>query len=85
MKVIDIEVHEIAPEYHDWIAYPLNHYYGPTRRTIYVAHTDNALAASAKAAARPKHKKQSTVTSGPTPLHGSATRPRWPWAQRCTI
>ena len=43
MKVIDIEVHEIAPEYHDWIAYPLNHYYGPTRRTVYVTHTDNGL------------------------------------------
>ncbi len=43
MKVTEIEVHEIALEYVDWIAYQLNHYYGPTRRTVYVAHTDDGL------------------------------------------
>ena len=43
MQVTEIEVHQITPEYHDWIAFQLNHYYGPTRRTIYVAHTDNGL------------------------------------------
>jgi len=43
MKVTDIEVHEIWPEYEDWIAYPLQHYYGPARRTVYVAHTDTGL------------------------------------------
>ena len=43
MKVVEIEVHEITPEYHDWIAYPLNHYYGPTQRTVYLVHTDNGL------------------------------------------
>ena len=41
MKVTQIEVHEITMEYEDWIAYQLNHYYGPIRRTVYVAHTDN--------------------------------------------
>ena len=43
MQVTEIEVHQITPEYHDWIAFQLNHYYGPTRRTIYVGHTDNGL------------------------------------------
>ncbi|NKB71573.1 MAG: hypothetical protein GKR89_31250 [Candidatus Latescibacteria bacterium] len=43
MRVTEIEVHEITPEYHDWIAYQLNHYYGPTRRTVYVVHTDTGL------------------------------------------
>ena len=43
MKVTEIEVHRIALEYHDWIAYPLNHYYGPIHRTVYVAHTDTGL------------------------------------------
>ncbi len=43
MKVTDIEVHEITLEYEDWIAYQLNHYYGPARRTVYVVHTDNGL------------------------------------------
>jgi len=28
-------------EYEDWIAYQLNHYYGPSRRTVYVVHTDD--------------------------------------------
>ena len=43
MKVTEIEAHEITLEYVDWISYQLNHYYGPVRRTIYVAHTDNGL------------------------------------------
>ena len=41
MRVVEIEVHEIAIPYGDWISYSLNHYYGPTRRTVYVAHTDS--------------------------------------------
>jgi len=43
MKITDIEVHEITPEYEDWIAYQLNHYYGPVGRTVYVVHTDTGL------------------------------------------
>ncbi|MBM3276537.1 MAG: hypothetical protein FJY95_00430 [Candidatus Handelsmanbacteria bacterium] len=43
MKVTQIEVHQITLEYQDWIAYEMNHYYGPNRRTVYVAHTDNGL------------------------------------------
>lgn len=41
MKVTEIEVHQITPEYEDWIAYQLNHYSGPASRTVYVAHTDD--------------------------------------------
>ena len=43
MKVIEIEVHPITLEYVDWIAYQLNHFYGPITRTVYVVHTDNGL------------------------------------------
>ena len=43
MKVTEIEVHHITVPYVDWIAYQLNHFYGPTKRTIYVAHTDTGL------------------------------------------
>ncbi|MEC9380240.1 MAG: hypothetical protein VX528_14830, partial [Candidatus Latescibacterota bacterium] len=43
MKVTDIEVHRIALPYVDWISYQLNHFYGPTSRTIYVVHTDDGL------------------------------------------
>jgi len=43
MRVTEIEVHEIGLEYEDWIAYQLNHFYGPLRRTVYVARTDTGL------------------------------------------
>ena len=43
MKVTKIEVHEISLEYQDWIAYPVSHYQGVNRRTVYVAHTDTGL------------------------------------------
>lgn len=43
MKVTDIEVHEYWTRYADWIADPLQHYYGPQKRVLYVAHTDTGL------------------------------------------
>ena len=43
MKVTEIEVHVISLPYQDWLAYPLNHYSAPSRRTVYVAHTDTGL------------------------------------------
>lgn len=43
LKITDIEVYDITVPYTDWIAYELNHYYGPTRRTIYVVHTNSDL------------------------------------------
>ena len=43
MRVTEIEVHEITLEFHDWIHYQLNHYNGPSHRTIYVAHTNDGL------------------------------------------
>ena len=43
MKITEIEVHEITLEYQDFLAYQLNHYYGPIQRTVYVVHTDTGL------------------------------------------
>ncbi len=43
MKITEIEVHEITLEYKDFLAYQLNHFYGPIRRTVYVVHTDAGL------------------------------------------
>ena len=43
IKLIDIEVHNITDEFLDWIAYELNHFYGPWKRTVYVVHTDAGL------------------------------------------
>ena len=36
MKVTEIEVHEISLPFQDWLAYPLNHYGSPSRRTMLV-------------------------------------------------
>ena len=41
MKVTEIETHHVAIEYQDWIAYQLNHYYGPRRQTVYAVHTED--------------------------------------------
>ncbi len=43
MKITEIEIHQVSLPYQDWLAYPLNHYGGPTRCTIYIAHTDTGL------------------------------------------
>ena len=43
MHVVEIEVHELTVPYRAWLAYPLAPYSGPTRRTVYVAHTDSGL------------------------------------------
>ena len=43
MKITSIDIHEIQLEYVDWISYQLNHYYGPSKRTIYEVHTDEGL------------------------------------------
>ena len=43
MKVTEIEVHEVMLEYQDFLAYQLNHYYGPAKRVVYVVHTDTGL------------------------------------------
>ena len=41
MKVTDIEIHPISLAYQKWQEYALNHYYGPSKRVVYVVHTDD--------------------------------------------
>jgi len=43
LRITNIETHDITVPYEDWIAYELNHFYGPTRRTIYIVHTNSDL------------------------------------------
>ena len=43
LRVTEIETHHITLEYHDWLAYPFNHFYGPVQRTVYVVHTNAGL------------------------------------------
>lgn len=43
LRITGIDVHEIQVPYEDWISYELNHYYGPSKRAIYVVHTNSEL------------------------------------------
>jgi L-alanine-DL-glutamate epimerase-like enolase superfamily enzyme len=43
LKFTDIEIHDVTLEYQDWIAYQLNHFYGPSHRRIYIVHTNTGL------------------------------------------
>ena len=40
VRVTKIDVHKIEVPYEDWIHYDLNHFYGPSKRTIYEVHTN---------------------------------------------
>lgn len=43
LKITDVESHEIMVPYRDFVSYELNHYYGPSRRFIYVVRTNSDL------------------------------------------
>ncbi|MDA0660764.1 MAG: mandelate racemase/muconate lactonizing enzyme family protein [Planctomycetota bacterium] len=43
LKITDIKVHQIQLPYQDWAAYVMNHFHGPTKRTIYEVHTNSGL------------------------------------------
>ena len=83
MKVTEIEVHRITPEYEDWIAYQMNHYSGPASRTIYVVHTDDGRVGLGEGG-RPNRRRLSISTSAPIPSNGSGTKPHSLWGQPCT-
>ena len=76
IRITDIEVHEIMLPYYDWIADVLNHYYGPTRRTVYVVHTDKGLIGLGESGERED-------TLGRVLGTGSVTRRHLVSAKRC--
>jgi len=43
LTITEIESHDIMVDYEDWIHYGLQYFYGPTRRTIYIAKTKSGL------------------------------------------
>ncbi len=43
IRITNIETHDITVDYDDWIAYQLNHYHGPTTRSVYLVHTNKGL------------------------------------------
>ena len=78
MKVTAIDIHEIQLEYVDWIAHQLNHYYGPSRRTIYEVQTDEGLVGLGESGTyraagdhRPVHRHQPLRLDGRRDLPGS--------------
>ena len=77
MKVTEIEVHQITPEYQDWIAYQLSHYAGPASRTVYVVHTDDGRVGLGEGG-RPEPQEVIDQYIGTNPLqNGSGTKPHW--------
>ena len=43
LRVTQIECHDIYPEYQDFLDYVLMHFYGPSKRTVYIVHTNKGL------------------------------------------
>lgn len=74
IRVTEIEVHDITVDYHDWIAYPLNHFYGPSTRTVYVVHTDAGLVGLGESGSRePQEKINKYIGSNPFDWIGDET------------
>jgi L-alanine-DL-glutamate epimerase-like enolase superfamily enzyme len=69
LRVTDIETHEISVPYKDWIAYELNHYYGPTRRTIYVVRTNSNLIGLGEGGRSPEAESVLEQYIGSNPFH----------------
>ena len=84
MKVTEIEVHEISLEYQDWIAYPVSHYQGVNRRTVYVAHTDTGLIGLGEGG-RTEPQEVIDQYLGSNPSSGWATKSPSGWVRPCTI
>lgn len=73
VRIVDIESHEIWPEYEDWISYQLNHYYGPTRRTVYVVRTDSGLEGLGEGGQQPEEVLQKYIGTSPFDWIGDET------------
>ena len=69
LRVTDIETHEVSVPYKDWIAYELNHYYGPTRRTIYVVRTNSNLIGLGEGGRSPEAESVLEQYIGSNPFH----------------
>ena len=73
IRITDIEVHDITVDYEDWIAYPLNHYYGPTKRTVYVVHTDKGLTGLGEGSREPDEVIEKYIGTSPFDWVGDET------------
>ena len=67
MKIADTEIYEITLTFNVYIAYPLQHYHTPTRRTIHVTYTNIKLIGLGEASGRVEPKKVTDNISAAKP------------------
>ena len=74
IRVTEIEVHDITVDYYDWISDPLNNFYGPSKRTVYVVHTNTGLIGLGESGSRePKKTIEKYVDTSPFDWIGDET------------
>ena len=73
ITITDIETHTVKLDYLDWLHYELNHFYGPTRRTVYVVHTDKGLYGLGEGRSEPQEVLEQYIGSSPFDWIGDET------------
>jgi len=73
IRITDIEVHDITLEYNDWIAYQLNHYYGPRGRTVYLARTNKGIVGLGEGQKEPDEVVEKYIGTSPFDWIGDET------------
>ena len=73
IRITDIEKHTIHPSYVDWLHYELNHFYGPTKRSVYVVHTDQGLQGLGEGRDEPDEVLEKYIGSSPFDWVGDET------------
>jgi L-alanine-DL-glutamate epimerase-like enolase superfamily enzyme len=74
LRVTGIDVHDISVPYRDFIAYELNHFYGPTRRTVYEVRTNAGLVGLGESGSRePEMVLQKYIGTNPFDWVGDET------------
>ena len=73
IAITDIETHDIKLDYLDWLHYELNHFYGPTRRTVYVVHTNKGLYGLGEGRSEPQEVLQKYIGTSPFDWVGDET------------
>ena len=73
LRITNIEAHDISVPYADWISYQLQHFYGPTQRTVYVVHTNHDLIGLGEGAKEPVDVQEKYIGSNPFDWIGDET------------
>ena len=73
IRITEIETHDITVEYQDWIAYQLNHYYGPRGRSVYIVHTNKGITGLGEGQKEPSETVEKYVGTSPFDWVGDET------------